>query len=247
MTDRMDRKAALVIGGASAIGRASCRAFARAGAAVILVDRDGAGGARTAKLIEEESGSVEFIETDITECGAMNSLVGDVAARYGEIDFLHCSDVLPGECGPITSLELTAFDETVVRNVKTAFLALRYVLPVMVRQSHGTAVISCTIAALNGIADSSIDVASNHALLGLMRAAALDVAARGVRVNAVCQETSGSEDVRSPQPAEIADMVLFLCSALAKNITGAHFIIDGGQSASLSNVRAASRPAEVPL
>jgi NAD(P)-dependent dehydrogenase (short-subunit alcohol dehydrogenase family) len=149
------------------------------------------------------------------------------------------------------------FDAVIGVNVKGVFLGLRHVLPVMLQQKSGAVVNTASVAGLVGTPNMPAYVASKHAVIGLTKTASGEVARAGVRVNAVCPgpvDTRMIADLakqlnpndpgavgdryrasmptgRYTQPDEIASMVLFLCSDLAANITGAQFVIDGGRTA----------------
>ena len=163
-----------------------------------------------------------------------------------------------GKAAPIQEYDEDMFDEIIAVNVKGVFLGLRHVLPVMLKQGSGTVVNTSSIAGLFGGPGIPAYTASKHAVLGLTKVASTDVAGYGVRVNAVCPgpvETRmmrSLEEQRNPEdpaavvaatratmptgryalPEEVANMVLFLCSDLSGNVTGAQFMIDGGRSGS---------------
>ena len=142
-------------------------------------------------------------------------------------------------------------------NVKGVFLGLRHVLPVMLKQKSGAIVNTASVAGLVGTPGISAYVASKHAVIGLTKTAAGEVAREGVRVNAICPGPIDTRMIHSLEaqinpadpasvarryqatlplgrygtPEEIANVVLFLCSDLASNITGAQYVIDGGRTA----------------
>jgi NAD(P)-dependent dehydrogenase (short-subunit alcohol dehydrogenase family) len=150
------------------------------------------------------------------------------------------------------------FDAVIDVNLKGVFLGLRHVLPVMLRQGAGAIVNSASITALFGGPGMPAYVASKHGVLGLTKAAAADVARLGIRVNAICPGPVETRMMRSleaqrnpsdPQamaaanragiptgryttPDEVANAVLYLCSALSGNVTGTHLMLDGGRSGS---------------
>jgi NAD(P)-dependent dehydrogenase (short-subunit alcohol dehydrogenase family) len=148
------------------------------------------------------------------------------------------------------------FDKVIAVNLKGVFLGLRHVLPVMIRQGGGTIVNTASVAGLFGSPGMPAYVASKHGVLGLTKVAAADVAALGIRVNAVCpgpvetrmmrslesQRNSSDPDAvhrayaagiptqRYAQPEEIAGAVLYLCSELSGDVTGTQIVIDGGRA-----------------
>jgi NAD(P)-dependent dehydrogenase (short-subunit alcohol dehydrogenase family) len=156
------------------------------------------------------------------------------------------------------------FDQVIAVNVKGVFLGLRHVLPVLLKQRAGAVVNTASVAGLVATPGMSAYVASKHAVLGLTKAAAGEVARSGVRVNAVCpgpidtrmihslenqlnpgNPASVGDRYRASLPLgrygtaeEVANVVMFLASDLAGNITGAHYVIDGGRSATGGSVTA---------
>jgi NAD(P)-dependent dehydrogenase (short-subunit alcohol dehydrogenase family) len=261
---RMDGKIALVTGGASGIGRASCRRLAEAGAMVIVADRQRSGAEETAALITANGGSAEAQVVDVTRSVEIERLVRNIVDRHGHIDVLHANAGVQGKVAPIQSYAEGDFDDVMNVNVKGVFLLIRYVAPVMISQRGGSIVVTCSIAALGGVPNLPAYVASKHAALGLVRAAACDLAHLGVRVNAVSPgavQTPMLEEVlmtvapRDPakaaarfaesspmgrliQPEEIADAVFYLFSDAARSITGTNLVVDAGRS---SIVGAATR------
>ena len=154
------------------------------------------------------------------------------------------------------------FDQVIAINVKGVFLGLRHVLPVMLRQKSGAIVNTASVAGLVATPGMPAYVASKHAVIGLTKTAAGEVARDGVRVNAVCpgpvdtrmihsleQQISPDDPAsvarryqaampsgRYTTPEEIANMVVFLCSDLASNTTGGQFVVDGGRTATGGSV-----------
>jgi NAD(P)-dependent dehydrogenase (short-subunit alcohol dehydrogenase family) len=177
-------------------------------------------------------------------------------AAYGRIDCFFNNAGIEGVVTPTQDYEEETFDRVIAVNLKGVFLGLRHVLPVMLRQESGAIVNTASVAGLFGSPGMPAYVASKHGVLGLTKVAAADVAALGVRVNAVCPgpvETRmmrSLESQRSPnnpeavhaayaagiptgryaQPEEIAGAVLYLCSDLSGDVTGTHIVIDGGRS-----------------
>jgi NAD(P)-dependent dehydrogenase (short-subunit alcohol dehydrogenase family) len=250
-------KVALVTGGGNGIGRAACVAFARHGAKVVAVDRDGAAASATAGIVRQHGGDANAVAADVTKSAEVQAYVKATVDTFGRIDCFFNNAGIEGKVMPIAEYDEAVFDAVIGVNVKGVFLGLRHVLPQMIRQNSGAIVNTASVAGLVGTPGMPAYVASKHAVLGLTKTAAGEVARQGIRVNAVCpgpvdtrmihaleeQISPGnaaamSERYRSTMPTgryttveEIANMVLFLCSDLASNTTGGQFVVDGGRTA----------------
>ena len=250
-------KVALVTGAGNGIGRATALAFAKSGAKVVVVDRDAAGGEATAGIIRQQGGDARFVAADVTKSADVQNYVKEALAAYGRIDCFHNNAGIEGKWQHTAEYDEAMFDQVIGVNVKGVFLGLRYVLPEMLRQKSGAIVNTASVAGLVATPGMPAYVASKHAVIGLTKTAAGEVAKSGIRVNAVCpgpvdtrmihsleqQISPGdpAEDARRYQaamptgryttPEEIANMVLFLCSDLAGNITGGQYVVDGGRTA----------------
>ncbi len=250
-------KVALVTGGGNGIGRAACIAFAKAGAKVVAVDRDGAAAEATARIVRQNGGEALAVTADVTKSAEVKAYVKTTIAKYGRIDCFFNNAGIEGKVAPIAEYDEAMFDAVIGVNVKGVFLGMQYVLPEMIRQGGGAIVNTASVAGLVGTPNMSAYVASKHAVLGLTKTAAGEVARQGIRVNAVCpgpvdtRMIHALEEQLSPGNAaamsaryqtslptgryttveEIASMVLFLCSDLAGNTTGGQFVVDGGRTA----------------
>jgi NAD(P)-dependent dehydrogenase (short-subunit alcohol dehydrogenase family) len=250
-------KVALVTGGANGIGRATAFEFARAGAKVVLVDRDRVAGDATAGAIRQEGADARFVEADVTSSASVQAYVKAALDAHGAIDCFFNNAGIEGKVTPTAEYDEAMFDAVIGVNVKGVFLGLRHVLPVMLRQKRGAIVNTASVAGLVATPGMPAYVASKHAVIGLTKTAAGEVARAGVRVNAVCPGPVDTRMIHSLEeqldpndpaavgrryqaalptgryttPQEIANMVLFLCSDLASNITGGQYVVDGGRSA----------------
>jgi len=250
-------KVALVTGGGNGIGRAACVAFAKAGARVVAVDRDGAAAEATAGIVRQNGGEAIAITADVTRSAEVRAYVKTTIDKFGRIDCFFNNAGIEGKVAPVAEYDEAVFDAVIGVNVKGVFLGMQHVLPEMIRQGGGAIVNTASVAGLVGTPNMSAYVASKHAVLGLTKTAAGEVARQGVRVNAVCpgpvdtrmihaleeQLSPGnpaamSERYQTSLPTgryttveEIANMVLFLCSDLASNTTGGQFVVDGGRTA----------------
>ena len=249
-------KVALVTGGGNGIGRATSVAFAGNGAKVVVVDRDGAGAEATVGIIRQNGGEALAVTADVTNSADVKAYVRAAIEKYGRIDCFFNNAGTEGKLAATAEYDEAMFDAVIAVNVKGVFLGLRHVLPEMIRQGSGAVVNTASVAGLVGTPGMPAYVASKHAVIGLTKTAAGEVARQGIRVNAVCpgpvdtRMIHALEEQISPGNAaavgeryqaaipsgryttaeEIANMVLFLCSNLASNTTGAQFVVDGGRT-----------------
>ncbi|MBW8268139.1 SDR family NAD(P)-dependent oxidoreductase [Caldovatus aquaticus] len=247
-------KVAVVTGGANGIGRAVALGFARGGAKVVVVDRDAEAGAALAAEIGR--GRAIFCAADVTRAADVQGYVQAALDAFGAIDCFHNNAGIEGRIAPTAEYDEAVFDAVMAVNVKGVFLGLRHVLPVMIRQGRGAVVNTASIAGLVGTAGMPAYVASKHAVIGLTKVAAGEVGPLGIRVNAVCpgpiatrmvQDIARQVSPNNPEsveeryaaaiplrrygtPEEVANVVLFLCSDLASNVTGAQYVVDGGRT-----------------
>jgi NAD(P)-dependent dehydrogenase (short-subunit alcohol dehydrogenase family) len=250
-------KVVLITGAVGGIGRATALAFARAGASLVLVDRDAGAGEALCAEIRKTNAAAKFVAADVTRSADVQSYVKAALDAHGRIDCFFNNAGIEGKVAETADYDEAVFDAVIGVNVKGVFLGLRHVLPVMLKQQAGAIVNTASVAGIVGTPGMPAYVASKHAVIGLTKVASGEVARRGVRVNAVCPgpvETrmihSLEEQLSPDNPAavgerykagipsgryttadEIAAVVLFLCSDLAANVTGAQWVVDGGRTA----------------
>ena len=250
-------RVALVTGGGNGIGRATAVAFARHGAKVVVVDRDEVGAQATTGIIRQNGGEAIAVTADVTRSEDVKAYVKAALEKYGRIDCFFNNAGIEGKLAPTAEYDEAVFDAVIGVNVKGVFLGLRHVLPEMIRQGSGAVVNTASVAGLVATPGMPAYVASKHAVIGLTKTAAGEVARQGIRVNAVCPGPVDTrmihaleEQISPANPAvvgeryqaaipsgryatvdEIANMVLFLCSDLASNTTGGQFVVDGGRTA----------------
>ena len=255
-------KVAVVTGGANGIGRAVAMGFARGGAKVVVVDRDADPGEATALAIREAGGQAIFVAADVTRAADVKAYVQAAVDAFGRIDCFHNNAGIEGKIAPTAEYDEAMFDAVMAINAKGVFLGLRHVLPVMIAQGGGAVVNTASVAGLSPSAGMVAYVASKHAVLGITKVAASEVGRQGIRVNAVCPgpiETRMTLDIakqvspndpgsvqqrysasiplgRYGTAEEVANVVLFLCSDLASNVTGTQYVVDGGRLVSAAGV-----------
>ena len=260
-------KVALVTGGGNGIGRAACVGFAAHGAKVVVVDRDGTAAEATAGIIRQNGGDALAVTADVTKSEDVKAYVTATIGKYGRIDCFFNNAGIEGKVANIADYDEAMFDQIMAVNVRGVFLGLKYVLKQMLAQKGGAIVNTASTAGLMGSPGMNAYVASKHAVLGLTKTASGEVARQGIRVNAVCPgpiDTRMIHDLekqlnpgdpgkveatyqasipigRYGTAEEVANTVLFLCSDLAGNITGAHFVVDGGRTSTPGAVTSMNR------
>jgi len=249
---RLEGKIAIVTGAAGGIGRASAELFLREGAQVMLVDRDEA----QLKTACEQMGSsqVAYAAADVSSAADSMRYVSSTVSRFGAVDIVFANAGIEGAVAPLVDCDLDNFDRVFAVNVRGALLAIKYAAPEMVKRGGGSIMITSSVAGLVGSKGLVSYVTSKHAVVGLMRVAALELAPMRIRVNTIHpgpienrmmrsleeQLNPGhSADVKQGFEAlvplarygtneEIAKLALFLASADASYSTGAQFVADGG-------------------
>jgi NAD(P)-dependent dehydrogenase (short-subunit alcohol dehydrogenase family) len=251
-------KVALITGGGGGIGRATALGFALRGAKVMLVDHDAASGQASTDIVVQRGGTAHFTRADVTQSAAVQDYVKATLDAYGRIDCFFNNAGIEGTAAPTQDYDEAVFDRVIAVNLKGVFLGMKHVLPVMLAQGSGTIVNTASVAGLFGGPGMAPYVASKHGVIGLTKVASSDVAALGVRVNAVCPGPVETRMMRSLEaqrnpndpetvhkaisasapsgrytlPEEVANVVMYLCSDLSGNVTGTQIVVDGGRSGS---------------
>ena len=243
----MDGKRVLITGAASGIGRATAIRFAAEGAVVTIGDVNAEGLQKTAEMMVSRPHIQTFDAMDFASCRALV----DAAAHSGLDVLCNISGIL--KWGPSETFALDDFERILKVNTTSVFALCQMALPHLVA-SKGNIVNTASAAALQGIAYTVAYSASKHAVAGITKSLAVEYAARGVRVNAICPGQvntpmastdfpEGDVDFSllmrnapkllngSCEPEDIAEMFLFLASDRARKITGSMMVVDGGQLA----------------
>jgi len=255
MKEYFKDKVAVVTGGGGGIGRAVCIKLADLGTRVVVVDLSTEIGSQTAELIKQAGGEARFVKADVTKADEVERYVKQTIAAYGRIDIFVNNAAWEGAVQPIVDLSVETFDQVIAINLRGAFLGLKYVLPVMLEQQSGAVINMSSVGGFVGSRGYAAYDSSKHALIGLNKVAALEVANHGIRVNAVCpgavntrmmrsleeQNAPGAgeqykkskmaviPDGRYAEPEEVANLVIYFASDLSSHITGQSLMINGGQ------------------
>jgi len=242
----------LITGALTGIGRATALAFAKDGARLVVSGRrDEAGQALVAEL-RGLGAEAEFIRADVRHDEDVRNLVDQTVARFGRLDAAINNAGTEGQTGPLTEQTAENYTATFDTNVLGVIFSLKHELRVMLAQGSGSIVNVSSVAGKKGFPGAAVYVASKHAVEGLTKSAALEVAGSGVRVNAVApgpiqtdmlerfvgRNADAKAGFLASIPAqragtveEIAQTILFLASDKAPYLTGQSVAVDGGAMA----------------
>jgi NAD(P)-dependent dehydrogenase (short-subunit alcohol dehydrogenase family) len=248
----LDSKVILVTGGTSGIGRVSAELFAKEGAKVALTGRRSAEGEEIVSDIRKAGGSAIFIQGDLTDIARIPDIVARTVAEYGRLDGAFNNAGATGN-GPIETLDEATWDRVIDTNLKASFFCLQAEVVQMKKQGSGAIVFNSSVLSHISKPGSSIYSASKGGVDALVRTAAVELGAKGVRVNSInpaitrtpmttgriSKNADGSEShpyalgipmARLAEADEMAQVALFLLSDRSSYITGQSLVVDGGQS-----------------
>ena len=253
MAGNLDGKTTLVTGGGSGIGRAASLAYAREGARVAVVDVNVEGGEETVQQIKEAGGEAILVHADVAKPEDTQAMVAQAVAAFGSLDCAFNNAGVSGRERWLTAeYPEEEWDRVTSINLKGVWLCMKAEIPQMLKQGGGAIVNTASVAGLVGIRGTAAYIAAKHGVVGLTKAAALEYADRGIRVNSVCpgyihtplvqgvfDSVDGYEDQvksrhpvgRLGEPQEIAEAVLWLSSDSASFVTGHNMAVDGGYTA----------------
>lgn len=248
--DKLKDKVAIITGGAGGIGNATAKLFLNQGAKVMLVDLDESELQNTVANLDNPN--VSYCIADVSKVKDVKKYVAETLSAFGKIDIFFNNAGIEGKAYPIAEFPEDIFDKVIAVNLKGVWLGCQNVMPEM--EDGGSVIITSSVAGLKGFKGLGAYVASKHAIVGIMRVAALEFAERKIRVNTVHPGPVNNQMMRSiekdmspddpsevqkgfeaaipfkryAESNEIGELVLFLASDESKYITGTTQVIDGG-------------------
>jgi NAD(P)-dependent dehydrogenase (short-subunit alcohol dehydrogenase family) len=241
-------KVIVITGAASGMGEACAHLFAQQGAKVVLADRDQARGMNVAAAVKASGGSAEFIATDVTDEKAVEAMVDLAVRRFGGLDGAVNGAGFAGTPAPVVAMPAAEWRTNFEVMLLGVVLCMKYQIAAMLKRGGGSIVNIASVGGLDGVPFMAPYSAVKHGVVGATRSAALETAAAGIRVNAICPglidtpmyRNKLAEGVdysgvvrniamgRCGEPAEVADTALWLLSGRSSYVTGQTIVVDGG-------------------
>jgi NAD(P)-dependent dehydrogenase (short-subunit alcohol dehydrogenase family) len=253
MNATLANQVAIVTGASRGIGKATAHALADAGASVALAARDTARLELVASEIEATGGTALSIPTDISNPSDVERMVARTLDAFGRLDIAVNNAAGGGHPPtPLTDVATADFDSALAINLRGTFLCLKYEIAAMLNCGGGAIVNMTSTAGLEAVGGLAAYVSTKHGIVGLTKVAALEYAARNIRVNAIAPGPILTEQLeragelaqqsaaqampmrRIGRPEEVAAAVIWLCSDAASFITGTTIPIDGGKLAGMA-------------
>lgn len=248
----LDGKIALITGASSGIGRATAKIFAREGARLVLADVIEAGGQETLQMVKDMGADAIFVKTDVSRSQEVDAAVAKAVETYGRLDCAFNNAGIGGKSVLTHECDEEDWNRVLAVNLTGVWLCMKAEITQMLKQGGGAIVNTSSIMGLTGAIRVPAYTAAKHGVAGITKAAALEYARHGIRINAVCpapiytpmlskafekrpdieERYARSEPMkRIGQPEEVGEAVAWLCSDRASYMTGLPMPVDGGYMA----------------
>ena len=249
---KLDQRVAIITGAGSGIGRASSILFAREGAKIIVADINEEGGQKTVEYIRADGGQAKFIKTDVTKSTDVKKLIESSYDKFGQIDILFNVAGTPQNNTPIEDFNEELWDKIYTVNVKSIFLTMKYVIPLMKSAGKGVVINLGSMGGVRARPGTNVYASSKAAVIHLTKAVAVEVASNNIRVNYInpaAVDTPMLPQFRPPgmdleefyqsaresmplgriaNPEDIAYAALFLACDESSLVTGTGIDVNGG-------------------
>jgi len=248
--DTLKDKVAIVTGAGSGIGKAIAILYAAEGAKVVVSDIEKTAGEETVKFINSNGGKSIFVKADTSEPSDQLALVMETVAHFGGLHIACNNAGVGGPVKPVGEYPIDGWDKVISINLSGVFYGMLYQIPAMLESGGGSIINMASILGIVGFPNSSAYVAAKHGVIGLTQNAAIEYAAKNIRVNAICPgfintpllennlDADTLKSLSSMHPIgrlgtaeEVAELALWLSSSKSSFTTGAHYLIDGGYTA----------------
>jgi NAD(P)-dependent dehydrogenase (short-subunit alcohol dehydrogenase family) len=244
---QLENKVALVTGAGSGIGAATARLFAAHGAKVVVSDINDTSCKKIAGAINESGGQAHAFTADVSDPVRCKALISETLRQYQRLDIAFNNAGIGGESNPVADLSIEGWDKVIAVNLSSIFYCMKYELQAML-ENGGNIVNMASILGQVGFAGAAGYVAAKHGVVGLTQTAAIEYAARGIRINVVgpgfidtpllsaagidqnmLQQIAGQHPIgRLGKAEEVAELVLWLSTDKASFVSGAYYPVDGG-------------------
>ncbi|TAE72683.1 MAG: glucose 1-dehydrogenase [Bacteroidetes bacterium] len=253
MEKKFSNKVALITGAAAGIGKETAIQFAKLGAKIILSDINETEGQKITELIKELGQEAHFFKCDVADAKQVTDLLNFTNNTYQRLDFAVNNAGISGKLSPTINYPIDEYLKVIAINQNGVFYGMQEQLKIMLPQKSGCIVNIASVAGLRGMPMSSPYAASKHAVIGLTKSVALEMASKNIRVNAVCpvftltnmvesmfiDRPDFEEKLRLGIPmkrygtvTDVANQIIWLCSDESSFITGQSLSVDGGIMAS---------------
>jgi NAD(P)-dependent dehydrogenase (short-subunit alcohol dehydrogenase family) len=248
-------KIAIVTGGASGIGEACSKRFAKDGAMVLVADVNDECGRECVQKISSEGGKARFVHVDVTSPPEIEHLINRTSEEFGKIDIL-LNNVGINPVGNAVDATLEDWDNVMRVNLRSAFLGCKFIIPIMIKCGGGSIINMGSVSGLEaGPVSQTIYEVSKAGIIALTKSVAQDFGSHNIRANCICPGATATALIRKfeqsltsaerqawmgiipmgrlAEPEEIASVAAFLASADASYVNGAIITVDGGRTAGI--------------